>query len=383
MLFTKKWIEQLPPNPADSPSREKEYSDTQVVGLKLLVSKSGRKFFYLRYTFHKRKRAIKIGEFGAMSIAEARQLCNELKGQIQRGIDPQAEKQQLAQIPTFPAFVHDCYLPWAQANKRSANADESKIRIHLLPVFGKLRLDQISTQALQRYLDQLKNTHATATRNRHLSLLSKIFKMAVQFGVLEKNPAVGIAKQQENNERHRFLSQEEIARFLAALAGDENPVAASCLAFLLYTGARRSEALNAKWEHIDKEKQLWLIPRSKNGKYRHVLLNAKALDVLENLPRIPANPYVFPGKRTGQPLNNPQKCFARVLNKAGIAAFRIHDLRHTHASIAINNGASLYEVQHLLGHSQVKTTTRYAHLAESSLRRVTDTVSSAIAQAMK
>ena len=380
VLFTKKWIEQLPPNALDSPSREKEYSDTQVVGLKLLVNKAGRKFFYLRYTLNRRKRGIKVGEFGVMSLIEARQHANELKAQIQRGIDPQEEKQQLSQIPTFKEFVVDSYLPWAFANKLSADSDESKIRIHLLPVFGNVRIDQLTTQSLQRYLDQLKLTYTPATCNRHLSLLSRLLKMAVQFGMLDKNPAVGIRKAQENNERHRFLSGDEIRQFIESLAKDENPVAAAFLEFLLYTGVRRSEALNAKWENVDLAKRVWFIPRSKNGKHRHVILNAKALALLEGLPRL--NPYLFPGKLEGQPLNNPQRCFIRTLERAGIKDFRIHDLRHTHASIAINNGASLYEVQHLLGHSQTKTTSRYAHLADETLRRVSDGVSLAIGKAV-
>lgn len=119
-MFTKKWIEQLPPNPKNSPSREKEYSDTQVVGLKLLVNKVGRKFFYLRYTINRRKRAIKIGEYGVVSLIEARQQANELKAQIQRGIDPQDEKQQLSGTPTFKEFVNESYLPWAYSNKITA-----------------------------------------------------------------------------------------------------------------------------------------------------------------------------------------------------------------------------------------------------------------------
>ena len=382
LVFTKKWIEQLLPNPIDSASREKEYSDTQTVGLKLLVSKQGRKFFYLRYSINKRKRGIKVGEYGAMSLPEARIRCNELKGLINKGIDPQEEKQQLAKTPNFAEFVSEHYLPYAKANKRSYCNDESKLRIHLLPMFQHRRLDQITTQELQRNHDQLKTKYCPATANRHLSLLHRMFKLAIHWGFLDKNPSTGICKHQENNERHRYLSDEEIFRFIDALKTEENPVAAAAFELLLYTGVRRQEALDAKWEHIDLQKRTWFIPRSKSGKLRHVILNSMAVDLLNKQPRIPGNPYLFPGKVTGQQLNNPQKAFARVLKKAGISNFRIHDLRHTHASIAINNGASLYEVQHLLGHSQSKTTSRYAHLADGTLRKVSDTVSNRIANVM-
>lgn len=382
LVFTKKWIEQLPPNPIDSASREKEYSDTQTVGLKLLVSKQGRKFFYLRYSINKRKRGIKIGEYGAMSLPEARIRCNELKALVNKGIDPQEEKQQLSQIPNFAEFVSDHYLPYARANKRSVCDDESKFRIHLLPLFQNRRLDQITTQELQRYHDQLKTKYCPATANRHLSLLHRMFKLAIHWGFLDKNPATGIRKHQENNERHRYLSDQEIFKFIEALKTEENTVATAAFELLLYTGVRRQEALDAKWEHVDLQKKVWFIPRSKSGKLRHVILNSMAVELLAKQPRIEGNPYIFPGKVKGQQLNNPQKAFNRVLKKAGITNFRIHDLRHTHASIAINNGASLYEVQHLLGHSQSKTTSRYAHLADETLRKVSDTVSSQIANAM-
>jgi len=114
--------------------------------------------------------------------------------------------------------------------------------------------------------------------------------------------------------------------------------------------------LAAKWEHVDLEKRIWFLPRTKNGKARHVILNDLATELLLKQPRQADNAYLFPGKVGGQPLNNPQKCFKRTLQKAGISDFRIHDLRHSHALIAIINGASLYEVQNLLGHSQAKTT---------------------------
>ncbi len=382
LVFTKKWIEQLPPNPQDAASREKEYSDTQAVGLKLLVSKQGRKFFYLRYTINKRKRGIKVGEYGPMSLLEARNRCNELKALINKGIDPQEEKHQLSQIPCFGEFVSQHYLPYATANKRSVGNDESKLRIHLLPLLQNRRLDQITTQELQRYHDQLKTKYCPATANRHLSLLHRMFKLAIHWGFLDKNPCTGIRKHQENNERHRYLSDQEIGKFIDALKTEENPVAAAAFELLLYTGVRRQEALDAKWEHVDLQKRVWLIPRSKSGKLRHVILNPMAVELLNRQAKIPGNPYIFPGKVKGQPLNNPQKAFARVLKKAGISNFRIHDLRHTHASIAINNGASLYEVQHLLGHSQSKTTSRYAHLADETLRKVSDTISDRISHAM-
>lgn len=381
-LFTKKWIEQLPPHPKDSPSREQEYSDTQVVGLKLQVSKGGRKFFLLRYTFSKQKKSIRLGEYGPLSLQDARQRANELKAQIGRGIDPQEERRQHEAMLTFGQFATDHYLPYAYANKRTACTDESKLRIHLLPLLQNRKLNQITTAELQRYFDQLKGRYKPASCNRHLCLLARMFKLAVTWGFLDKNPAIGIRKAQENNERHRYLSDQEIVRLIEALRTDHNTVASALFEFLLYTGVRKGEAMAAKWEHVDLEKRIWFLPRTKNGRSRHVLLNDLAAELLQKLPRHPGNLYLFPSDRVqGQPLTNPQKCFNRALMKAGITDFRIHDLRHTHASILVNNGATLYEVQTILGHQQSKTTTRYAHLGDATLRRVSDKVSKTILSA--
>ena len=381
-LFTKKWIEQLPPNPIDAVSKEKEYSDTQVVGLKLLVNKEGRRFFYMRYTINKRKRGIKLGEYGPMTLIEARSRCNELKASINNGDDPQETKQKLQAIPLFSDFVSEHYMPHAIASKRSFKADESKLRLHLIPLLGNRRIDQITNQQLQCYHDQLKTSHSPATANRHLALLHAMFKRAIQWGFLEKNPATGIRKHQENNEIHRYLSDDEIMRFIEALKTEENQVAVAAFKLLLFTGVRRQEALDALWENVDLQKRVWFLPTSKSGKSRHVILNPMAVELLQKQPRLPNNPFIFPGKIEGKQINNPVKAFKRVLKVAGIIDFRIHDLRHTHASIAINNGASLYEVQHLLGHSQAVTTARYAHLADDTLRKVSDSISSSILNAI-
>lgn len=241
-----------------------------------------------------------------MSLIEARQRCNELKAMVNNGTDPQ-EKQQLLQIPSFGDFVKLHYLPYAYTNKRSAHADESKFKHHLLPLLEKRRIDQISTQELQQYHDQLKNTYCPATANRHLSLLHRLFKLAIQWGFLEKNPAAGIRKHQENNERKRYLSDEEIVKFIDALKLEENQVAAAAFELLLYTGVRRQEALDARWEHIDLQRKTWFIPMSKSGKSRHVILNPMAIELLKKQAQIPGNPYLFPGKIAGNQINNPQK----------------------------------------------------------------------------
>ena len=379
--FSDKAIEHLPPHPKDARATEAEYTDTEVTGLKLLVSKSGRRFFYFRYTFAGQKRSMKIGEFGAMTVVQARKQALALRYQLDQGTDPQAQKAIQAAMPTFADFALKEYLPYAQQHKRTAGADESKLRVHLLPRFGPRKLDSLTTREMQLYHGEIKETLTPATANRHLSLLSKLFKLAVQWGYLEKNPCQGIAKFKENNQRHRYLSEDELRRMFAAMESEPNQVIVAALKFLLLTGIRKEEGLQAKWEHVDLERGSLFLPETKSGRSRYVVLNPEALAILRAQTPIPGNPYVFPGRVQGQPLNNPIKGFKRILAAAGIENLRIHDLRHSFASLAVNAGATLYDVQHLLGHASPQTTQRYAHLTDERLRQVSGAVGQVVGQA--
>lgn len=379
--FTQKSIDQLPPHPKTARATEAEYTDTEVAGLKLLVSKSGRKFYYFRYTFNGQKRATKLGEHGTLSLPEVRKKALELRYQVDQGHDPQTEKSRQQATPTLAEFALKEYLPYAQQQKRSAKTDESRLRIHLLPRFGARQLHEISVRDVQLYHAELNARSCAATANRHLSLLSKLFKLAMQWERVTKNPCQGIKKHKENNQRDRYLSQDEIQRLFQAMAQESNRVTVAALTFLLLTGMRKEEALQAKWEALDLERGTLFLPQTKSGKSRHVVLNPDALALVKAQPKRDGNPYLFPGKVPGQALNNPHKCFRRILNAAGIENLRIHDLRHSFASLAVNAGATLYQVQHLLGHASSQTTQRYAHLADQALREASEAVATRINQA--
>ena len=379
--FNKRAIDALPPQDRDARAREAEYGDTEVPGLKLLVSKGGRKFYYLRYSHQKRRKAAKIGEHGPTTVQEARKRANDMRALLDRGIDPQQEKNDVAGAMTLAEFAENEYLPHARTNNRSFRMVESRLRTHILPRFGEVRLPDITTKDVQALHNKLVATRAPATANRCLSLLRRMLRLAVDWGHIDKNPVAAVSKHQENNARHRYLSDDEIGRFLAALKVEPNRVAAAALTFLLLTGARKQEALDAMWKDVDLDKGMWFIPDTKAGKSRHVVLNGQAMNVVRDMHRIPGNPYIFPGKVPGRPLNNPFKAFRRVIDSAGIGDFRIHDLRHTFASIVVNNGVGLYEVQRLLGHASSQTTQRYAHLGEEQLRSATGKVADAVGRA--
>jgi integrase len=380
--FNKKLIDTLPPHPEQAKTKESEYSDTEVAGLRLIVNRRGRKYFLLRYTINGAKRSMKLGDYPLMDVAEARQRALEHRGKIAAGTDPQEMRDaEVHHQLTFREFVTQDYLPHAFATKRSAKDDESRLRLHILPVFGDLPLAGIGSHAIQQLHDRLRVQKCAATANRHLALLKRALGLAVTWGKLDKSPVRGIRLHQENNQRQRYLSGHELSRFLMALKEEPSRSLADALRLLLVTGARREEVLQARWDEIDLDRRQWFLPKTKSGKSRFVLLNDTAVDLLYDRPRTPNNPYVFPGKNPGQPICNPYKGFQRILHRAGIKDLRIHDLRHSFASLAINHGASLYEVQHLLGHADSKTTQRYAHLASDRLRDATAYVSAIIQKA--
>ena len=378
--FTKKTINSLPPHPKDAKSREQEYSDAQVIGLRVLVSKNGRKFFHMRYSFNKRKRVVSIGEFPAVSVQEARQRVNEFKNILSRGLDPLVEKGKQTNAVTFAEFAEKEYIPFAKENKKSWKDDTGKIEKDMLPAFGNLPLSSITTRDVQRYQTKIKARTSGSTSNRHYALLNRMFNLAIQWQFLEKNPCKGVQKHKESGGKERYLKNDELKRFLSALDEVKQGVSTHAIRFLLFTGIRMSEALQLLWENVDLESGNILLPETKSGKSRTVVLNELATGILEKMKPFQKNGYVFPGLGPKGHLTYPKKVFQTVKIKAGIEKFRVHDLRHTFASIAVNSGSNLYEVQKLLGHHSSRMTQRYAHLGDKKLRAATDKVANQIDQ---
>jgi integrase len=281
----------------------------------------------------------------------------------------QQERQERRSIPTLAEFTRDSYLPYAKNVKRSWQTDETILRIHILPRFGAVPLDQISNQSVADLLSRLREVgYASGTVNRVLVLLRFVFNLAKKWAVpgAGKNPTSGL-KTAPDVCRERFLTQEEAQRLLHALHADENQVAAAAIKLLLFTGARRNEITHAKWEFVNWDKRTLLVPRAKSGRPRSIHLNSAALELLRSISRIDGNPFVFPSPVTGRPSPSLHFPWWRIRERAGLSDVRLHDLRHSFASFLVNQGVSLYVVQGLLGHTQARTTQRYAHLANDTL----------------
>lgn len=381
--FTKREIENLPPHDLTSPSSEQEWSDVECRGLRLSVTKQGRKFFCHRYTINQRKRTVRLGEFPAVSLQEARLMVNKNKNQIAKGIDPAIEVENQKTALTFQEFADTQYIPHAKENKKSWLDDQRIIRNDMISIFGRYTLSAISKRDVQKYLDSIANRASGPTSNRHRSLIMRMFHLAIEWDYLTVNPCQGIRKHRENPARELFLNPEEIGRLLAALDQIPQRVSACAVKFLIATGKRLKESMSLTWDNIDmKEKIAYLHQDSTKGrKAERVILNALAIETLEELKlhQKTDNPHVFPGNGPGGRLVTPSKVYMTAKKMAGLdKKTRLHDLRHSFASNMLSSGATLYEVQKLLGHKDAAMTQRYAHLADNTLRERSESMSKII-----
>ena len=390
--FSMTLLNDLPATDESSASRETEYSDSNCIGLRVIVNRKGVKRFMFRYNYLGKKRSMMIGELGAFDVKDARLKANEFKRLLAEDIDPKQSRDEKRAAVTFFEFGEEHYLPNAMANKLSFRNDISILNNHFYPLWGEKKLDEVRTQDIQRFMDSLAGKLKPSSINRMLSLIHRMLKLACEWGHLATNAATHLKKLKENNQRNFFLNSEQVERLLSSCDQDKNESVANFVRLGLLTGMRAGEILKAKLEHVeftDGEASLFL-PHTKAGLARYVPLNDSALAVIQKQKLLmkPNNPFLFAGRFGNKPMSHPKKAFLRIKERAGgLDQLRIHDLRHSFASILINSSSengvsvSLYDVQHLLGHHSAQTTERYAHLASGRLRAVSSNVSSFVSNA--
>ena len=211
-------------------------------------------------------------------------------------------------------------------------------------------------------------------------MLRYAWRLAVRWKVegVSENPLDQVKNLVNDNKVERFLSHVDAQRLQEIVQRSRNPVLESIVALLIYTGARKREVLDARWEDFDLRRKAWRIPRTKSGKVRHVPLSQAAMALLESLrrasPEAQPQDYVFPNPRTGKPFGQVFNSWNSARRKAGMPRLRLHDLRHSFASFLVNAGRSLYEVQELLGHADIRTISRYAHLSRERLYEAVEVV---------
>lgn len=355
-----------------------EIFDTLMRGLYVDVLANGRMAFRVRYRQDGKKRVHTLGDARLLTVAEARDLARTALRKVIAGGDPKAVDLPI-DGPTIEHFYTQQYLPYVKSYKRSWDTDETMIRIHLLPALGDRAMGSLIPPDIARVVEAMRSRdYAAGTINRVLVLLRYGYTLALRWHIdgVDSNPAKELKNLKGDNKIERYLTPEQTTRLLAAVRHSQNPLLADIVAFLLFTGARKREALDAKWQDVDWRQKLWRIPKTKSGKVRHVPLSSGALRLLQDLQEKadPAFEYIFANPRTGKPFVSIFYSWDTARKEAGLPELRIHDLRHSFASFLVNAGRSLYEVQELLGHADIRTTSRYAHLSRERLREAVEVV---------
>jgi integrase len=378
--------------------------DGKVKGFGVRCQQRG-KVYVLKCRIKGRARWLTIGRHGSpWTVETARAKARTFLGQIAAGHDPAMARDKDKAAGTFAEFAGRYLDEYAATNKKpsSALSDRINLKRNILPALGSIPLTAIARDDIKRLHHDLR--HKPGAANRCLSLLSKMFNLAEAWGLRSdgSNPVRHIQRYPERK-MERFLSAAEMACIGAVLKraeierivpskgktingddireGGENPYLIAAVRLLMLTGARRSEILNAKWEYFDHERAALRLPDSKTGP-KIVPLGAAALAVLNRLPRLNGNPFILPGRVRGQNLANVDDFWRAVCREAGIGQCRLHDLRHSFASVGAASGDSLILLGKLLGHSQPQTTAKYSHLSADPVLAAANRISGEIAARM-
>ncbi|GAO97502.1 tyrosine recombinase XerD [Caedimonas varicaedens] len=368
-------------------TKQKDYIvwDDEVKGFGCRILPTGYKTYVFFYTspLTRKYSYLKIGIHGNISADVARKKAKNLSTDIVNGLDPKEQKkalqikeQHFLSFEDFFEIFRQKYI--LEKHKPSTiHRDEHRINKYILPFFGKKKIGAIIQDDVISFVSSMK--HARGNCNKCLILLSTAFNQAEKWGYREKNtnPCQGVEKSPDKK-MERFLSKEEYERLERILSEQEkishsSPYTIAAIRMLLYTGCRCGEILTLKWSDVFMEEGYIHLQDSKTGA-KTFPLNSKAIDLLKNLKKDSANLYVFHGKTPGSHLSKIETTWHKVRHLAGIPDVRIHDLRHSFASFALKKGVDLYTVSKLLGHKNIATTTRYAHLELEHLKKATNKV---------
>jgi integrase len=383
--------------------------DSEVKGFVLVVTPAGAKSYAVDYRAGSGrgspKRRLTIGKHGSPWTPEtARTEAKRLLVEVSAGRDPATARQEERNALTFGEMIV-LYLAEGAGHKKlsTLKADRGRIEHHLRPLLGKLRADRVGRAEIERMRNAVaagKTAEKIANAEKRrpgsivtggkgaaaqcVALVSTIYAFAIGRGLCADNPARGV-KKAPVRKVERFLSEAEIAQLAEALDREAqqsgNPYPSAAIKLLLLTGCRKGEIANLRWKHVDFERKCLRLPDSKTGA-KVVYLNAPARALLQELPRMADNPRVIPGMRADGGGPAVDKVWSRVRKAAGLTDVRLHDLRHSFASVGAAGGLSLPVIGALLGHKHATTTARYAHLSADPLRAANDAVGARIAAAM-
>jgi len=391
--------EKLVKGAAPVPGKKFFLFDDDCLGFALSVSPAGSKRFVLDYYVAGRQRRVTIGAWPAWTVVAARDEAQLLKREVDRGIDPLARRQEAREAPTVAVLVEDFikhHLPKLAA--RNASDQESMLRKHVLPEWSGRKVADITPRDVEALLDKVAAGRARPSKektsrprrltlapaqptpvraNRCGEMLRKMFALAIEWKMRADNPASGFRRRLEVA-RETFLSMDQIERLADVLAVAEDQRAAGIIRLCMLTGCRLGEARCARFDQFNLPLGIWTkqAAQTKQRRVHRLPISADTAALVRlRQEAVPDGcPWLFPGDVEGQPVVDIRRFWRHLQAEVGMESVRVHDLRHTFASLLVSGGASLEIIGKLLGHTQAKTTQRYAHLMDSPLRAGVDAV---------
>lgn len=358
--------------------------DSALKGFGLRVEPSGTKTFLVRYRIAGRKRFVAVGRFGPLTPEQARGLAQTTLADVGAGRDPAEERRRERAAITVAELARRFLAEHVAPKRKETTAIHyrSLIERYLIPRHGARKAHDLSRADLARL--HLSMQEQPYQANRLLAVIASIYSFGERMGLTPEayNPASRIERFPESR-RERFLNKEELGRLGESFRRFEQDgrfkEGVAALRLLLFTGARLREILNLRWEHVDLERGLLLLPDSKTGK-KTITLNAPAMMVLKSLERVGA--CVISGANPDVPRADLKKSWAAITEDSALDGLRIHDLRHSFASVGAGAGLGLPIVGKLLGHTQAATTQRYAHLDADPVRLAANKIGATLAAAL-
>jgi integrase len=388
---------------------EKRYViwDTEKKGFGVRVETSGLKSFIIRYRVgqggrNSVAREMVIGRFGNWAPEKARVEAGRILNAVDNGQDPALERDQKRKELNV-AELCDFYLVEGTANKKAStlSIDKGRVERHIKPLLGGRLVTEVRTKDITRFMQDVANGKTAddvrtklrgraiveggkGTASRTVGLLGGIFSFAVKQELRPDNPVRGVERYKDGK-GERFLSSSELTALGEALRSAEvagaNKTALAIVRLLSFTGARKSEITGLSWSEVDFDRNCLRLADSKTGA-KVIPLGPPALEVLSLIDRVEGSALVFPAESGTGAFQGTEKIWRKVRKAAGLADVRIHDLRHSFASAGLMAGDNLAIIGKLLGHANVKTTSRYAHLADDPVKQAADRISNSIAAAM-
>lgn len=358
---------------------EKDYFlwDHEIPGFGLRVLRTGKKSYLIQYRSGGRTRRVTFGKHGTITPDQARTKARKLLAAVSDGENPAEDIKLHRKAPTVAALCEK-FMEEHVPNRCKPTTEKEyrrSIDLFIVPAIGRHKVSDVTRADIAQLHHSLR--HIPYQANRTLGVLSKLFNLAEVWGLRAdgSNPCRHVKKYPEKK-RERYLSPEEMARLGTVLDeverdGSESPYMIAAIRLLILTGCRLGEIQTLKWSYVNGNRLL--LPDSKTGA-KPVYLGPPAIAVLNGIEQLPDNEYVIVGKKPGQHLTDFQRPWRRIRKRAGLEDLRIHDLRHSFASGAVGLGESLPMIGKLLGHTQVQTTARYAHLADNPVQAAADRV---------